>query len=219
MESKKTLKKTLKNSTTTVRLNTETYESLCSLKKKIKYKSHDSLIKKMVSFFIKNAINPESSLNINLQSTINKFNDDFIKRDDSLRKWFGMIYHKEISILLFDQKKVLAKIESLHDYLITNEANKLTSEFIETFVKDNQKKEAEEKDLNKRLNPDNDLKRLLEENKLRDDVIEEKEIKLNDYKSKFKYLANKAEKGIAKNGNDIYTIVLTATEYRTITNL
>lgn len=68
-------------------------------------------------------------------------------------------------------------------------------------------------------NPDNDLKRLLEENKLRDDVIEEKEIKLNDYKSKFKYLTNKAERGTAKNGNDIYTIVLTATEYRTISNL
>ena len=212
-------KKTSKNLTTTVRLNTETYDSLCSFKKKIKYKSNDLLIKKMVSFFIKNAINPESSLNINLQSTINKFNDDFIKRDESLRKWFGLIYHKEISVLLFDQKKVLAKIESLHDYLITNEANKLTSEFVEQFVKENRKKDAEEKELQKRLSPDNDLKRLLEENKLRDDVIEEKEIKLNDYKSKFKYLTSKAEKGTAKNGNDIYTIVLTATEFRTISNL
>lgn len=204
---------------THIRVSKKVFNTTSALKKRLKYKSYDSLIEKMSSFFIKNAINPDTSINLNLQTTINKFNEDFIKRDESLRKWFGMIYHKEISILLFDQKKVLAKIESLHDYLITNEANKLTSEFIETFVKENQKKEAEEKELNKRRSPDTDLKRLLEENKLRDDVIEEKEIKLNDYKSKFKYLTNKAEKGTAKNGNDIYTIVLTATEYRTIKDL
>lgn len=185
MKNEKTIK--------TIRLEQDTYSDLEKFKQQLNYKSYNILIKKMVHYFIQNAVSPETKINLNLQKTIQKFNDDYIKRDESFRKWVGMIYHKEIFMLIDDQKKLLKEIKSINEFVKENEGQKIVAEFAKKWIETNQNKNTIEKNNQSYFESQDELNKLIEGNKRRDKIINDKEEIINNMRDKIKLIIEDAE--------------------------
>lgn len=103
---------------TSIRIKGSTKNKLDKLCKEYQYKKINDCVVDMIDFFIQNGLSPQSNINLNLQASLDKINKDFIKRDDSFRKWFGDLYYKKVVFLMkqsegiFDQNnKILNLIE------------------------------------------------------------------------------------------------------------
>ncbi|MDM1526673.1 hypothetical protein HX091_12065 [Myroides odoratimimus] len=103
---------------TSIRIKGSTKNKLDKLCKEYQYKKINDCVVAMIDFFIQNGLSPQSNINLNLQASLDKINKDFIKRDDSFRKWFGDLYYKKVVFLMkqsediFDQNnKILNLIE------------------------------------------------------------------------------------------------------------
>ncbi|MEK6451044.1 MULTISPECIES: BfmA/BtgA family mobilization protein [unclassified Myroides] len=103
---------------TSIRIKGSTKNKLDKLCKEYQYKKINDCVVAMIDFFIQNGLSPQSNINLNLEASLDKINKDFIKRDDSFRKWFGDLYYKKVVFLMkqsediFDQNnKILNLIE------------------------------------------------------------------------------------------------------------
>jgi len=103
---------------TSIRIKGSTKNKLDKICKEYQYKKINDCVVDMIDFFIQNGLSPQSNINLNLQASLDKINKDFIKRDDSFRRWFGDLYYKKVVFLMkqsediFDQNnKILNLIE------------------------------------------------------------------------------------------------------------
>ncbi|MDM1496042.1 hypothetical protein HX063_11555 [Myroides odoratimimus] len=100
---------------TSIRIKGSTKNKIDKICKEYQYKKINDCILDMVDFFIQNGLSPQSNINLNLQASLDKINRDFIKRDDSFRKWFGDLYFKKINRLITQNENIAGQASVLLD--------------------------------------------------------------------------------------------------------
>lgn len=117
---------------TSIRIKGSTKNKLDKICKEYQYKKINDCVVDMIDFFIENGLSPQSKINLNLQASLDKINKDFIKRDDSFRKWFGDLYFKKINKLITVNEHIAGKVSVLLDIAKGELIEELRSEFKET---------------------------------------------------------------------------------------
>ncbi|MEC4052600.1 BfmA/BtgA family mobilization protein [Myroides odoratimimus] len=117
---------------TSIRIKGLTKNKLDKICKEYQYKKINDCVVDMIDFFIQNGLSPQSKINLNLQASLDKINKDFIKRDDSFRKWFGDLYFKKINKLITVNEHIAGKVSVLLDIAKGELIEELRSEFKET---------------------------------------------------------------------------------------
>ncbi|MCC9042570.1 hypothetical protein LNQ81_07690 [Myroides sp. M-43] len=102
---------------TSIRIKGSTKNKLDKICKEYQYKKINDCVVDMIDFFIQNGLSPQSNINLNLQASLDKINKDFIKRDDSFRKWFGDLYFKKINKLMTQNDYNLREVTIISEIL------------------------------------------------------------------------------------------------------
>lgn len=201
--------------TKNIKITNEALGLLQNLKKKHELKTYDNAIKKMCLFFVENCVSPNAKISKNIEAHIKKLHADYVKRDDSFRKWIGMIYHKEIFMLIDDQKKILKDIRELTQFLKENEGKKLVAEFAKEYITE-QKKHLDGLVNNKDYFETRDrINLLIGDINRRDKIIKEQRQELDNIKSKLEYVLGLADEE-NDNGKILYTIKLSKMTLETL---
>jgi len=185
---------------TTLRLKQMTKDKLEKSRDKFSYKSYDNLLSDMVKFFNENSLMPSQNLDKNIVKELTIIKEDFLKRDDSLRKWIGNIYHNKLHGIE----------EKLDKILIINEKN-FTSEIVQEF-KENEIESIKENTIDS-SNKDN------QEIELYKTVIEEKNNTIKGLLAISDKLVKSAKFQKATFGASKYIIELSEDEYNNFTKL
>lgn len=188
---------------TSIRIKGSTKNKLDKLCKEYQYKKINDCVVDMIDFFIQNGLSPQSNINLNLQASLDKMNKDFIKRDDSFRKWFGDLYYKKVVFLMkqsegiFDQNnKILNVIE-----------DKFKREIMEALKEDNISFSDNSEEWKQKYF------KVLDDKE--EELIEEKET-VRFLKNKLKSLIEKVER--KSSFSNIYIIKLTQEELKELKN-
>ena len=188
------------------RLTSECDKKLEMFVKKKGFKSRSECVEKMIDFFIENAIDPSSSLNLNLQSSLSKINDDFLKRDDSFRKWFGHLKNKTITLILKQQEQLIEQNEEIKKMLLNS--------FVEQIVEE---VKQDIKPLNDTANEDKKDDNLENEIFLKyDKVIESKEEIIKELKTKLGIIISKSKEEKTTFGKPKIVIELSPVEFENL---
>lgn len=136
-----------RNSDTSVRLKGVTKSKLDKLCKEYQYITLNECVYDMVSFFIENGLSPTSNLNVNLAGNLEKINKDFIKRDDSFRKWFGDLYYKKIAQVIQQSTEIYEQNQTIFKLLDKEFKQEILVEIKET--QDKESSDSTESSLDK----------------------------------------------------------------------
>ncbi|MDM1528892.1 BfmA/BtgA family mobilization protein [Myroides odoratimimus] len=122
---------------TSIRIKGSTKKKLDKICKENQYKKINDCVVDMIDFFIQNGLSPQSNINLNLQASLDKINRDFIKRDESFRKWFGDLYFKKINKLITINEYISSDVTVTLDILKGDLIQKLRKEFAEQKEEEN----------------------------------------------------------------------------------
>ncbi|MDM1445882.1 hypothetical protein HX057_03870 [Myroides odoratimimus] len=187
---------------TSIRIKGSTKNKLDKICREYQYKKINECVVDMIDFFIQNGLSPKSNINLNIQSSIDKINRDFINRDDSFRKWFGDLYHKKIDRLMKQNETIASEV----GVLLHIAKDKLLNELREEIAQE--KAIEEKKESNHSPNINDDYFEVLQRKELL--LKKEKETQAL-LKIKLKNLLDKAEK---KTGfSTSFVIKLSKNEY------
>lgn len=188
-----------------IRITDICYNKMSSFIVKKGYSSRSEFVESMIDFFISHGLDPRSTLNLNIQSSMEKINDDFLKRDNSFRKWFGHLNNKKISLIIKQQEDILKQNEELKNVLLGNLSLNIASEIKEEITPisaDNTKK-------NDDIINDEMLLKF-------EKVIESKEKIISSLQTKLNILTSKAKEEKTTFGKQKYVIELSPVEFENL---
>lgn len=193
-----------------VRLRPSTGLLIDSLVTKYSYKNNNDCIADMANFFIENGLSPTTNLNLQIHKEIADLNTAFKKRDDTFRKWFGEITNKKMVNMMNQVTEARATMETVltlisEDYKadMSKRIAEENRQYAEEKAKENNAVNTAQKDNSSKIDLDAYYR-----------VLDQKEAKIKDLKSKISYLVNKAKKQDDKKGT--YAILLSQFEIDTL---
>ncbi|MBB1151329.1 hypothetical protein [Myroides sp. NP-2] len=194
-----------KSDITTIRVQRDLKEKIEVIQKNYQYNFIYEVLDDMTSFFLNNGLSPATNLNLNIHKDIQKINEDFKKRDDSFRKWFGDHFKKTIE-LIQQSDMILANQELFKNILQGEIKEEIKKEIIS---EDNFKKPNEVIAVTQNFEKTNS-------SNIDDylNVIEKLNKQISDLKSSVNLIVSKAEKN--EKGKVHYTIVLNEIEYNSL---
>lgn len=191
-----------------IRLKPSTGELVDSLVTRYEYKSTNDCILDMVSFFIENGLRPDTNLNLNIHKEIQTLREEFKKRDDSFRKWFGEISNKKIVEIIKQNEFLILEVGGISSVVKGNAIEQITEKLSKEKSKDEEPVQQQNivKSDNEITNKESYFK-----------VLADKDIKIKDLKDKLRIIANKAKKN--EGFRTSYNVVLNEMEYNLIKDI
>jgi len=160
-------------------------------------------IESMIDFFIENSISPNASLNLNLDRSIDKMNQDFIQRDNSFRKWFGHLSNKKIATIIKQQEDIIQQNNFITKFILNSKSNEIAEKIMEDVEIKNSEVDKVDHDF-------------IEKSKT---IIQQKDQIISEYKNKFEIILSRAKEEKTTFGKNKIVIEFSPLEFENFKDL
>ena len=186
-----------------IRISLSCYQKIDRSYKKFGYTSKMYFIESMIDFFIENSISPNASLNLNLDRSIDKMNQDFIQRDNSFRKWFGHLSNKKIATIIKQQEDIIQQNDFISKFILDLKSNEIAEKIMEDVEIKNSEVDKVDHDF-------------IEKSKT---IIQQKDQIISEYKNKFEIILSRAKEEKTTFGKNKIVIEFSPLEFENFKDL